>query len=196
MHMSQPVRTVAPAADLVTRVEAIQQTREESGERDGVLDRLIAAAAAHLDGYAGIVGRCLVNQTWQVGLSSWPPDGCIRLPFPDVSSVVVTYRDADDAEQTLSASLYEVVEDALGSRIRLKNAFASPSLYDDREFPVTVTLVAGYGAAATAVPASIRTAALMLIAHWYDNPDGGTEIPDGLKDRVSSLVAPHRRTRI
>lgn len=195
--MLKPVLTSAPAEDLVTLAEAKAHCHVEFSDDDALLTGLVAAATRRLDGYSGILGRCLVTQSWRVDMSDWPRADVLRLPFPDVSTITsVKYFDADNAEQTVSSGLYELQADARGSFIRFRDEFTAPEVYDDRLDAVKVIFVAGYGAA-SAVPAPIRTAALMMVAHWYANREAAAsgemhEIPLG----VTALTEPYRHGRI
>jgi len=191
--MIPPILITPPVGLPVSLEDARRHLRLTEADDDGlVVEKLIASAVAHLDGWAGILGRCLLNQTWQQDYHNWCDP--LRLPFPDVSSVVLTYFDEDAAEQTVSDNLYDVLETVVGPEIRFKDAFTSPSLDSDRQFPVRAEVVAGYGAADD-VPAPLRTAILMLMAHWYMNREAATA--DGplhlLPMGVSALTAPYRR---
>lgn len=192
--MPVPVLTAAPADDLVTREELKLHLKVDGSDDDALIDTLVSAVAARLDGWSGVLGRCLLTQTWRQDFACWPADGCLRLPFPDVQSVTVTYYDENEAEQTVSSALYELLEDARGAYVKFKSAFTSPTLDDDRSFPVSVSLVAGYGNAASNVPAPIRVGALMTAAHLYQNrgdmPQGG---PVTLTGMTETLIAPYRR---
>lgn len=188
--MLKPVRTVAPSVVPVSVAEAKAQGRVDYSDHDVLIGSLIGAAVSHLDGYAGTLGRCLINQTWRQDFDGWATD--LRLPFCDVSSVVIGYFDAADVARTVNAGLYELLTDALGAFVRFKSGFAAPALAE-RSDPVQVTFVTGYGATADAVPQGIKHAILMLVSHWYENReasgDGKAEMPLG----VASLLAPFRR---
>lgn len=195
--MLKPVRTVAPAADLFDLATIKAHCRIETDEDDTLLATYRDAATRHLDGWSGILGRCLVNQTWRIALADWPACGDIRLPFPDVSSVTVTYYDTDNAEQTVNAALYELLEDERGGIVRFLDAFTQPGVYGDRTDAVRVTLVAGYGAAASAVPAPIVVAAMMLTAHWYASREAAAAgAMQTVPLAVETLTTPYRHGRI
>lgn len=194
--MLRPVRTVAPAEPVVGFTELARWCRaEDVAEEADFFEVLGQAAVDRLDGWSGLLGRCIVNQTWRLDLGGWPAGGCIRLPFPDVSAVSVAYSDEVDSEQTVSSSLYELLEDGHGALLRFREAFTAPSLYDDRSDPVRVTLTAGYGAA-SAVPETLKMAIRQLVAHWYDNREAAgramSEIPEG----VRALIEPYKRRRL
>ena len=195
--MLAPIRVTAPDTLPVTLAEAKLHLRVDHDDEDDLITGLIGAATDHLDGWAGILGRCLVNQEWRVSLCSWPASRIIRLPFPDVSAATVKYFDADNAEQTVSSGEVATLHDAGGSFLRLSDSFASPSLYSDRDDAVQVTFTAGYGAAGTDVPAPIRTAILLMVAHWFHNReavgDGSlAELPLG----ANALIAPYRKVGV
>lgn len=195
--MHRPVRTTAPPA--VVSLEEIKRhvVAVDFTDDDTLLGVLVQAATDHLDGWSGILGRCLVSQEWRQDFSCWPRCGDLRLPFPDVASVVVKYSDADDGEQTVSASFYEVLSDARSAFVRFTDLFAPPALFDQRSDPVRVSFTAGYGAAAD-VPAALKVAIMMLAAHWYQNREavsvGDTATPVPMA--VDALIAPYRRVGI
>lgn len=194
--MLKPVQTVAPTVPLVTRDEAKRHCRVEllEPDDDAVIDSLILAATAYLDGYSGVLGRALINQTWRLNLSCWP--ACrIRLPLAPVSTITsIKYYDTTNTQATLDAENYSLLEDALSPYAGWAQDATLPSLYE-RDDAIEVLFVAGYGAAASDVPQAIRHAALMLIAHLFENRETtivGTNAQE-LPFAVSALIAPFRR---
>lgn len=162
----------------------------DTSDEDTLIQSLIDAAVAHLDGWAGLLGRCIITQTWTLGLDRWCDP--IRLPFPDVSSATIAYVDTNGTSQSVDAALFEVVADARGRAIWFKDAFTSPSLYSDQKEPITVTIVAGYGAASD-VPASVRQAILLLVGHLYENREAVSDITlTAVPMAFDALIGPHR----
>jgi uncharacterized phiE125 gp8 family phage protein len=195
MTRMRPILTAAPAVQPVTLVEAKAWMWIEHSNDDTLIGSMVSAAIAHLDGYTGILGRCIVNQTWRQDYTEWSGD--LRLPFPDVSSVTVKYFDSENNEQTVSSANYELIEDDGGALVRFVTNWTGPNLYDDRSDRVRVTLVAGFGAAEVNVPEPIKAAIKMLVAHWYANREAASgqamaEVPLS----VSAVIAPHRRMRV
>ena len=195
--MLRPIRISPPAEKPVSIPEAKSAARVDTDDDDALIGGLIDAAISHLDGWSGVLGRCLVNQDWRLSLRDWPSCRFIRLPFPDVSAVTVKYFNESDTEQTVSASFVQLLEDELGAFIRFSDEFTFPGVFDDRGDGVRVHFTAGYGPAATDVPPSIRTAILLMVAHWYSNREASvegqtSEIPFG----ASALIAPFRRIGI
>lgn len=189
--MLAPVRTSAPATTPVSLTEAKAHCRVDDSNSDTVLTALIAAATDHMDGWSGVLGRALVTQTWQQDFDGFAADG-LRLPLGPAASVSsVTYYDADNAQQTLSADVYRLFTDAIGPYVGLKPDQDWPNAYS-RPDAVRVTYVAG--AAASDVPAAIKTAMLLLIGHWFENREAvavGTATVLPLS--VDVLLAPYRR---
>jgi len=209
--MLRPVRTVAPTDAPVTLAQVKANSRVTTTDDDVLILSLIGAATAHLDGRAGILGRCIVSQTWRADFSDWPRSGDIRLPFPDVSSATVRYFDADNAEQTVDSSLHELLEDSLGAFVRFRDQFDSPAVYRDRSDAIQVTFVSGFGAVED-VPEAIKAAIKIMVGKLYTMAKadlmaskevvqgvGSTEYADSDKisatvDRaVNALLMPYRR---
>lgn len=195
--MLRPIRTSAPVAKPVSLEEARLHCRVDANDDDAVISAFIDAAIVHLDGWSGLLGRCIVNQGWRVSFSAWPACRAILLPFPDVSAATVKYLDASGVEQTVDADLFDRLEDERGTIIRFRDTFSYPVIVNDRGDGVRVEFTAGYGATAGNVPASIRTAILLMVAHWYANRETVTdgtlsEIPFG----ASALIAPFRRVGV
>lgn len=195
-----PVLVTAPAELPVSVAECKAHVRVPSAQThdDTYIAANLAAAVQRLDGHAGILGRCLVTQTWKQTFDGWPASGILRLPFPnvDADSVVLTYLDTLADEQVVPDTQYEVIEDALGVYLRLRDAFTSPSLEDDRAAPVWVEFDAGYGDAAD-VPAPIKAAILLMVGDLYENREDtvvGTSLDvRPLPRGVDALLAPYRR---
>lgn len=190
-HGLKPVRTAAPSVKPVVLAEIKRQVRVLHDDDDSDLDAYLDAAIEHLDGYAGILGRALINQSWRQDFGTF---ACVmRLPLEPVSSVTsVTYYDGDNAQQTLATSVYTVLTDDRGPYIALKYGQSWPSTYSRRD-AVSVTFVAGYGAAATDVPARIKQAIKLHAAHMYEVRETSTESQLYPTETYERLVKPFVR---
>lgn len=150
------------------------------------------AAEAYLDGHAGIMGRALLTQTWDLKLHYLP--AVITLPLPPLQSVTsITYLDTEGASQTLAASVYQVVDNG-NSPSQIVEAYNQdyPSTRDQAQ-AVTVRFVAGYGAAAD-VPDPIKVAIKLLVSQWYDRRESvvvGKTVAE-LPFAVKALLGPYR----
>lgn len=190
--MLAPVRTVAPETTPVSLTEAKAHLRVDFDDDDTLIASLIDAATAHVDGWTGVLGRALVTQTWRQDFSRFAL--CLHLPLAPASSLTsITYYDAENVQQTLSADIYQLLTDARGPFVSLKPDQIWPGSYD-REDAVSVTYVAGYGDA-DAVPAPIRAAILLIIGHLYENREASTlgVTAELLPMAVDALLVPFRR---
>lgn len=191
----RPVRIAAPSGLPVSLADAKQHLRVEHADDDVLIGAYLAAAVERLDGWAGILGRCLVTQTWRAAYDGFTGDRYLRLPFPSVSAVVVRYTDTAGAEQTIPGTDYDLIDDAIGSAIVLKASAAWPAT-GDRADAVRVEITAGYGAAAD-VPAPIRAAILLMVGDLYRNREtaavGTSAASIPMSVTVDALLAPYRR---
>lgn len=162
----KPYRITPPVAGPVSLPDFKRHARVDFDDDDPVLEGLLAAAVDHLDGYHGVMGRCIVNQQWAVGFSAW--ELCLRLPFPDVSAAAIKYRDIAGDMQTVSSANYEIIQGHGYSIVRFKRGHDFPELSDDFWQPVLVEFTAGFGAPDD-VPPAIKAAISQLAAHWYEN---------------------------
>lgn len=189
--MYRPVQTQAPATKPVTLTEVKAHLDVSYTDKDTQIDGLIAAATAHLDGWTGILGRCIITQSWRQDFDRF--NRCLRLPlFPVASITSVKYDDEDDAEQTIGNSNYTLLTDDLGSYVKFIDTYAFPAIHTERP-AVRVTYVAGEAAA----PDAIKHAMLLLIRHWFDNPSAvsvGAPV-QAMPMAVDALLAPYRRVR-
>ncbi len=183
--MYRPVLVTAPSIKPVTLAEVKAALDIGYSEKDTLLNGLIAAATAYLDGWTGILGRALCQQTWRQdfdGFSCWsrPPREWsrygysvrLRLPlFPVISITSVKYLDPSGVEQTVSSASYTLKNDSLGAYVEFVTTFTAPNVFIERA-SVNITYLAGYAdnAGATTAPEAIKQAMLLLIRQWFDNP--------------------------
>lgn len=188
-----PKRITPPTEPVVVTADMKDHLSVDFDTDNELITGYVQAATDHLDGYAGILGRCLVAQDWQMKLEDWPIHA-LRLPFPDVSVAEITYLDADGAEQSVPDDEFELIETALGTEIRFKDRFSAPSVSDDTDQAITVTFTAGYGDVSD-VPAPIKAAIMLLVAHWYEHREASGKA-DVVPFGVTVLTAPYRRVAV
>jgi uncharacterized phiE125 gp8 family phage protein len=189
--MLAPVLTIAPAVPVLDLAEVKDHLRVDHSDEDTLIDALIDAATAHVDGYSGVLGRALVTQTWAVEYPTFM--NRLDVPLAPMQSATVAYYDSLNVLQTLSSSVYAVLSDGLGPYISLKYNQQWPQTYT-RDDAVKITWVAGYGATAADVPAAIRAAMLLMIGHWYMNRETVSEKAMAeLPMASSALLSPFRR---
>ena len=185
-------RTAAPSGLPVDVATAKLHCRVDGSEEDALITSLIGAAAQHLDGPSGILGRAILQQTWLLERGGWFDS--LALPLEPITSVVLRYTDRDGASQTVPDTDYELIQNPSQRTVLvLLDGFARPSLQSGALYPVQIEMVAGYGAA-DAVPDPIKVAIQMMVGHWYLNRESvavglmAAEIPM----TASALLAPYR----
>jgi hypothetical protein len=102
-----PVRVTPPATAVVLLADLKEHLRVDHADDDALITAYEAAAVAYLDGWRGILGRCILSQQWAV---TYGEAGTYRLPLPDVSEVSV-----DAGTATLEA-------DCLGALVTITEA--------------------------------------------------------------------------
>jgi uncharacterized phiE125 gp8 family phage protein len=158
---------------------------------DDLITDMITEAREYCENYQN---RAYINQTWDFYLDEFPDDGIIKIPRPPLSSVTsITYYDSANALQTLSASYYVTDTTSEPGRVCLAYGYTWPTTYD-RPGAVIVRFVAGYGAAASAVPRRVKNAMRLLIGHRYQNREAVLvgSISKSIELAVESLLTQDR----
>ncbi|MER5171593.1 head-tail connector protein [Thioclava kandeliae] len=166
----RPFLVAAPTEQPVTLADAKLHCRVDHDDEDSLINGLIAAAAAHLDGWGGVLGRAIMTQTWRVRI---PCAGVHRLPMPDVTEARATYDDAttDTLDLTVTAGGWEIAAAQAGWV----------------EFDCALP--------AAQLPA-MRAAILMLVGHWYLNREAVGDAKAALPIGAESLIGAMRWRRI
>jgi len=179
---SGPTSTTEP----ITLTEAKNYARIDISDDDDIVTSLITAARQYCETHTN---RCFVTTTRYKYYDDFPKVMYLRAPLASVTSI--TYYDTDGDSQTLSSTYYDVDISREPGRVVEAYGYTWPSTYDMQN-AVTVTYVAGYGAASS-VPDIIKTAIKMLVAHWYENREPvitGTivqNIPLSVKSMLDSV---------
>jgi uncharacterized phiE125 gp8 family phage protein len=185
-----PLTRIDPPATLPVSLEEMKSHSHIDGAlEDARISDFLRTATARLDGRDGLLGRCLITQSWRLTLDGFPPE--IALPLPPCQSVIeIRYVDAAGALRTLAPVAYQVFGfgDADPAWIRPAFGGAFPASRRSPE-SVIVEFRAGYGDAAADVPEPLRTAIKMHAGHLHEHRESvaaGTfaEVPQGYHDLV------------
>lgn len=178
-------RITAPTTGVVSLAEAMDHLRISDTSEAALVDQYVSAASAYLDAGDGVLGEALVTQTWRLYMDE-PAE--VTLPLGPVQSIAaVRYLDAAGAQQTFNAANYRLS----GSDFVLVDGAVWPTV-QNREEAFWIDFVAGYGVAG-AVPATVRSAALMLIGEMYEARTMGAEMQTS--DAFKMLLAASRSER-
>lgn len=174
----------APSVEPVTLAEAKAHLRVESAftADDSPIALLLQAARELCESH---VDRSFVHTTWDYILDSFPgvDHGRYRsfLPIPkaDLASVAsVTYVDTNGDTQELTQGTAYAVVTGVGGGIHPASGATWPTVEPSTVGGVSVRFVAGYGSAASSVPATVKAAVLLTLTHLYEHRgDGAQELP-------------------
>lgn len=188
----------APEGEIISIDEAKLYLRVDAGDQDAVVDGLITAARVHFEGPEGGLNCLFVEQTWDLLLDSFygghhhhhhrdhddshhhhHTHGNILIPLTPVQSVVsVTYYDENGDEQTVDPANYYLDSVSKPAWLLPVSGFTWPTTLHAAN-AVAVRFIGGHApgtesesgisTAGVNVPATIKTAMKMLVAHWYEN---------------------------
>ena len=187
------VRATDPVVEPVTLAEAKAHLRVDITDDDAIISAIIKAAREWCEEY---LDRTLVHTQWTLRMDAFPWE--FELPRPPMAqtgtatATVVTYTLETQATATLATNEYRVDRNSEPGVIRTVYAGTWPGHLMD-ENAVTVTWYGGYGPSGASVPAAIRSAMLMLVAHLYENRQAAVstgavpqDVPFGVKALLSS----------
>ncbi len=162
-----PLEMVTPATTTVlTTAELKAHCRVDIDDDNTYLDALGGAATEYVE--KELPGnRQLLTTTFDVPAETWW-SGPLRLPRPPLISVTsVKYYDTVGTLTTLAATEY-LVRTPWRQPGTIERApwHLWPAYQSDRQYPIQIRFVAGYGVG-TAVPKTLRQAILLLVGHWY-----------------------------
>ncbi len=189
------VLTSGPVLEPVSLAEAKAHLRIDHAADDALLQSLIVTSRLHVE---AALSLALITQSWSWMLDQWPKGRIFALPLRPVTAIAhVKLWRRDATAETLAPAAFFL--DGANNPARLVPM--APSTIGDPERPangIEIAFTAGYGPAAGDVPATIRQALLLLIAHWYEHREP-VEIGNGITAvpvMVSELLHPFRRKRL
>lgn len=172
------VTVTDPPYPLVALDEAKVALGESGTDRDALIEGLIMAAQSEMEGPKGWVGTVVAEQGLEVRVDTFD-DSPIILPGPIASAVVITYLDADGAEQELDDTVYAVMTDGT---VVLVDGQEWPTLFDQSE-AVRFAYTAGITDSFDPRIQQMKTAIIMHVRMTLDMVD-----PDKVRKAIESLV--------
>ncbi len=186
--------TSGPAIEPITLAEAKAHLRVDGTDEDQLISSLILTSRLHIE---AALGLALITQSWRLLLDKWPKTGEVRMPLRPLQAISdVKVYDTSGTPSQVSTGNY--VADVTGNPGRLVATGLGLPIPGQKANGIEIAFTAGYGDAQTDVPAPIRQALLMLVAHWYEHRDPveigtpGVAIPAA----VSRLLKPYRLARL
>ncbi|HJZ42692.1 MAG TPA: head-tail connector protein [Hyphomicrobiaceae bacterium] len=189
------VLTSGPAAEPITLAEAKAHMRVDGTAEDTLVSSLIITSRLHIE---AALGLAFITQAWSYFLDAWPASREVRLPLRPVQSITaVRLYAADESIETVPADTYMLDGAANPARL-VRNDTAAWPKPSRAANGIEIAFVAGYGNLAASVPAPIRQAILLLVAHWYEHREpvelGAPGVP--VPPMVSELLLPYRSVRL
>lgn len=179
-----------PSYELPVTLEIVRAhlRNEDLNSDDEYVRHLILGAAAYIERTYGLA---LLTQTIVETHAAFP--SCAGNPMllriaPLVEITSIQYLDTAGATQTWSASEYTSGSFNFSPFVVPKTTYNFPTSVAQLPNAVTVTYRAGFGTKSSAVPANIRSALLLLVAHMYENrEDSPITLPQASSHLLSSF---------
>ncbi len=187
-----PLTLVTPPGVLpVTLDMAKAYLKVDGTDEDVLIEALIAAATSRIEFECDLA---LITQQWSLYRDRWPGCGILEIPLHPVQAVEEIRILTAEGLVTADSAFYET--DLSGRPARLRALPGFPREAEGLNV-LEVRIRAGFGDAPEDVPADLRQAILLVVAHWFENREGldgrkGT----GLPAEARRLMAPWRRVRL
>ena len=185
------VLTSPPGVAPVSLAAAKAHLKVDDKSEDKLIEEFIAAAVRRIELETALA---LVSQKWKFYRDCWPSGAILQIPITPVQSIDGIKVRTSAGKLLVDEKFYEVDTASSQARIRALSGFLYPA---PRLNAVEISLTAGFGDAGENVPAPLRQAVLMLVAHWFENREGhGEKTRAGMPVEVRDLLAPWRRTSL
>lgn len=188
------VMTAAPAAEPISLAEAKAHLRIDADDEDALIASLIVTARALVERTLGVA---LMTQTWSCFRDAWPDEASVDLPLRPARSVdAVRLHHAGGGATELEAGHFPADLMSEPARVLLIGAMPGVALRPLNAFEIAFT--AGYGDEAEDVPAPLRHALLLLVAHWFERREPVVlDTPAHVVPvMVAALLQPYRRVQL
>lgn len=155
---------------------------------DTIISGLISAARRYCE---QIQNRAYIDQTLRLTIDGFPGRDYIDLPRAPVSTVAsIVYYGTGNTAATMTAANYFVDTASSPGRVHLAYGESWPSTTLRPANGVVIQYTAGYGSAATSVPAEVKQAIKLIVGHFWEHREETDikelhEIPMGAESLLS-----------
>jgi uncharacterized phiE125 gp8 family phage protein len=175
-----------PALEPVTLDQAKAHLKVDTTDDDALITTLITAARVRAEWHTG---HAWITQSWVVWNDCWAER--VEIPLPPLQAVTAVSVYAPNGTATvIDPSAYIVDAASQPARIAF-NCVAPIALRAINA--VSIAFTAGYGDAATDVPAPVREAILEIVAELYVHRGDG---PESISLSAQGLLAPYRMFKL
>lgn len=181
----------APEVEPITDAEIREHLHIDSGDGSALVNTYINAAVDYCEKFQN---RVYIEQIWYLTLDDFPRYDVIPIPLPPLMSVSsVTYYGTGGTSNTMTTTSYIVDTASSPGRLSLAYGESWPSIDMRPVNGVVVKFTAGYGSAATSVPAFVKQAIKLLVGHWYEHrEDTDIKLLQNIPAGVESLLTYER----
>jgi len=158
--------TTAPAIEPVTVEEVKDFARIDGNDSDSLIDGFIKAAREAGEAY---LGRALIQQSITLYMDEWPVNPVLLPRPPLVSITAIRTRYEDGTADTYDSDNYYINANAVVGELIIKFGAVPPLNVDRYSAGYEVEFLAGYGAAASAIPQTILEGLKLWVTSMYEN---------------------------
>lgn len=163
-----PILVTAPLEQPVTLGDLKAHLRVDGDDEDDLIEAYAAAAVAYLDGWSGVLGRCIMPQIWRISATV----GDVVLPMPNATSISAAYvAGATDLTPTATPS---------GPCV---------AITEDCDITFTCGLPANLLSLA-------KQAVKLLVGHWYESREAAGDAMHETPMALDAIVAAIRWRRV
>jgi uncharacterized phiE125 gp8 family phage protein len=188
--MFRPTLVTPPTALPVSLEDVKAALRVDGTDFDAEIERLIKSAVAHYEGWSGVLGIALVEQTWRQEYGRF--EGKMGLSLRPVRTVAsVKYLNEAGQSTTVATDQYQLRQDGGGrSYVQFIDGYSPPDVHPDGF--VTIEFVVGWPVAEgkATTPEDIQTAIILRVQKHFDE---AAQANSDILDRVErELVSKYR----
>lgn len=179
-----------PELEPISVAEAKLYLRVDHDAENDVIAALITTARLHVE---RVTRRAIMQQTWRLYADDLSKNNMLEIGIGPVREVIQALCYDQDGDPFVIAP-EDYIVDVSSVPARIKFHFRSkpdrPRLLNGYE----IDFIAGFGSTTLDIPADLRQAVIMLVAHWYENRSAVTNgmsasvTPKGVCD----LIQPYR----
>ncbi|HCT54890.1 MAG TPA: hypothetical protein DF712_20790 [Balneola sp.] len=181
-------KVITPAAnEPISTAEAKEYLRVTHTDDDTLIGRLITAAREYVENQSKLTLQTTVFADY---LQDFPDEYILEKAPYIADSVTITYTNTSAGTSTLAAAEYQI-DQSNPPTISFDGTMPT-TIDDDVVDNVKIQYSAGYGVAGSTVPEALRTAVMLMVAHFYDMrspvvPVAMHEVPIGVRNIMDSF---------
>lgn len=188
-------QTTAPSVEPLSLADAKEHLPITGTDDDSRVTGLIPVATRYIE---GATGRQCITASWTWELPWFPNASVFAVPRPPLQSVTsIKYIDTGGVLQTLSTDVYEAGTTSSPGVIALKYQQSWPATRGVVN-AVSIIFVAGYGDAATDVPAPLVQAIKLVVGHLNEQREASSAFRkvDVVPFGVRELIAEYKMIKV